>query len=81
MPDCHQRVARACECRGTGRLGMLAHQGALALDRWTGNPAPLRAMGEGLGFCGGEFFLDKPGGAGNMVVRARCGGARLDGGD
>ncbi len=60
---------------------MLVHQAALPVDRWMGKPPPLHAMREAMGIYRGEFFLDKQGGAGNMVVRARCGGARSDGGD
>jgi shikimate dehydrogenase len=27
-----------------GGLGMLVHQGALAFERWTGRPAPIKVM-------------------------------------
>ena len=35
------RAAREAGCNTAGGLGMLAHQGALAFERWTGVPAPL----------------------------------------
>jgi shikimate dehydrogenase len=41
-------AARAAGCRTTNGLGMLLHQGARALEIWSGRPAPLGAMGEAL---------------------------------
>lgn len=38
------RRARARGARGTHGAGMLAHQGALALEYWTGRPAPVALM-------------------------------------
>lgn len=43
------RAARARGCPAGNGLGMLIHQGALAFERWTGNPAPVQAMREALG--------------------------------
>jgi shikimate dehydrogenase len=40
------RVARRRGCRAANGLGMLLYQGALALERWTGAPAPVQAMRE-----------------------------------
>lgn len=40
------RWARSRGCRVANGLGMLVHQGALAFERWTGNPAPVQAMRE-----------------------------------
>jgi shikimate dehydrogenase len=37
-------AARAAGCRVANGLGMLLHQGAKALEIWTGQPAPLREM-------------------------------------
>lgn len=42
------RAARAAGCRVANGLGMLLHQGAKALEIWTGRPAPLKAMREAL---------------------------------
>lgn len=36
--------ARAAGCRAVGGLGMLIHQGALAFELWTRQPAPLEIM-------------------------------------
>jgi shikimate dehydrogenase len=36
--------ARRRGARGVNGIGMLAHQGALALEIWTGRPAPVRTM-------------------------------------
>ena len=36
--------ARAAGAAAVGGLGMLVHQGALALELWTGQPAPLAVM-------------------------------------
>jgi shikimate dehydrogenase len=36
--------ARRCGARGANGIGMLAHQGALALEIWTGRPAPAATM-------------------------------------
>ncbi|HEY6463509.1 MAG TPA: shikimate dehydrogenase, partial [Polyangiaceae bacterium] len=38
------RAARARGLRAANGLGMLARQGALALELWLGVPAPLAAM-------------------------------------
>lgn len=38
------RAARDAGCRVANGLGMLLHQGAKALEIWTGQPAPLREM-------------------------------------
>jgi shikimate dehydrogenase len=38
------RAARARGLRAVDGLGMLLHQGALAFEHWTGQPAPLAAM-------------------------------------
>ena len=38
------RAARARGARGVNGAGMLAHQGALALEEWTGLPAPVELM-------------------------------------
>ena len=38
------REARACGARAAGGAGMLAHQGALALEIWTGAAAPVDLM-------------------------------------
>jgi shikimate dehydrogenase len=42
------RAAKAAGCRVANGLGMLLHQGARALEIWTGRPAPLWAMREAL---------------------------------
>lgn len=45
------RVMHAAEVRGlrtVDGLGMLLHQGALAFEQWTGQPAPITAMREAL---------------------------------
>jgi shikimate dehydrogenase len=42
------RVAQAAGCRAANGLGMLLHQGAKALEIWTGNTAPLKIMREAL---------------------------------
>ena len=36
--------ARAAGCRAANGLGMLLHQGAKALEIWSGQPAPLNVM-------------------------------------
>lgn len=41
-------AARAVGCRCANGLGMLLHQGARALELWTGQPAPLAVMREAL---------------------------------
>jgi shikimate dehydrogenase len=38
------KLAKAAGCRTVNGLGMLLHQGAKALELWTGQPAPLEAM-------------------------------------
>jgi shikimate dehydrogenase len=38
------RAARARGARAAGGLGMLVHQGALAFELWTGQPAPVAVM-------------------------------------
>jgi len=38
------KVAKAAGCRTVNGLGMLLHQGAKALELWTGQPAPIEAM-------------------------------------
>lgn len=38
------RAAQSAGCRVANGLGMLLHQGAKALEIWTGQPAPLEAM-------------------------------------
>ncbi|HWW02941.1 MAG TPA: shikimate dehydrogenase [Candidatus Acidoferrum sp.] len=38
------KLARAAGCRTANGLGMLLHQGARALELWTGRPAPMEAM-------------------------------------
>jgi shikimate dehydrogenase len=40
------RTARRRGARGAHGAGMLARQGALALELWTGRPAPARLMEE-----------------------------------
>jgi shikimate dehydrogenase len=40
--------ARAAGCRTANGLGMLLHQGALALEIWSGRPAPLGKMRQAL---------------------------------
>jgi shikimate dehydrogenase len=42
------RSARAAGCRTANGLGMLLHQGALALEIWSGRPAPLETMRQAL---------------------------------
>jgi shikimate dehydrogenase len=37
-------IARTARRRATNGLGMLLHQGALAFELWTGEPAPLDVM-------------------------------------
>lgn len=41
-------AARAAGCRASNGLGMLLHQGARALEIWTGRPAPLDIMRQAL---------------------------------
>jgi len=43
------RWARSRGCRVANGMGMLVHQGALAFERWTGNPAPVQVMREAVG--------------------------------
>ena len=46
-PRCHPPSGRGRGGRGVdtvGGLGMLVHQAALAIERWTGQPAPVEAM-------------------------------------
>ena len=38
------KVARGKGCRVVGGLGMLAHQGAVSFQLWTGRKAPLEVM-------------------------------------
>jgi shikimate dehydrogenase len=38
------KLAKAAGCRVANGLGMLLHQGARALELWTGRPAPVEAM-------------------------------------
>ena len=38
------QAAKAAGCRAANGLGMLLHQGAKALEIWSGKPAPLEAM-------------------------------------
>ena len=38
------REAKAAGCRAANGLGMLLHQGAQALEIWSGKPAPREAM-------------------------------------
>ena len=38
------RAAKAAGCRAANGAGMLLHQGARALELWTGRPAPVAAM-------------------------------------
>jgi shikimate dehydrogenase len=42
------RVAQAAGCRAANGLSMLLHQGAKALEIWTGSVAPLKVMREAL---------------------------------
>lgn len=42
------KAARARDARTLDGTGMLVHQGAIALERWTGRPAPVEAMREAL---------------------------------
>jgi len=42
------RAAKAAGCRVANGLGMLLHQGARAIEIWTGRPAPLWVMREAL---------------------------------
>ena len=37
-------LARKSGCRGANGLGMLLHQGAAALEIWSGRPAPIDVM-------------------------------------
>ena len=41
-------AAKAGGCRTTNGLGMLLHQGAKALEIWSGKPAPVEVMREAL---------------------------------
>lgn len=50
------RAARAQGCRSGNGLPMLVRQGALTFERWTGRPAPVRAMREALGLPPGGVF-------------------------
>jgi shikimate 5-dehydrogenase len=59
-------AAREQGCRAANGLGMLLYQGALAFERWTGQPVPVRATGQALGLTSGDISLDKPGGIVNM---------------
>lgn len=43
------RAARGQGCPAGNGLPMLVHQGALAFERWTGNPAPIQAMRKAVG--------------------------------
>jgi len=38
------KAAKAAGCRTSNGLGMLLHQGAKALELWTGQPAPIEVM-------------------------------------
>ena len=38
------RAAREAGCRAANGVGMLLHQGARALELWTGRPAPVAVM-------------------------------------
>jgi shikimate dehydrogenase len=38
------QAAKAAGCRAANGLGMLLHQGARALELWSGRPAPLADM-------------------------------------
>jgi len=42
------RAARAAGCRTANGLSMLLHQGAKALEIWSGRPAPVEAMRQAL---------------------------------
>lgn len=42
------RAARAAGARVVEGVGMLVHQGAIALEQWTGRPAPVATMREAL---------------------------------
>jgi shikimate dehydrogenase len=42
------KTARAAGCRVANGLGMLLHQGAKALELWTGQPAPVEVMRQAL---------------------------------
>ncbi len=42
------RAARAAGCKTANGAGMLLHQGARALELWTGRPAPVEVMREAL---------------------------------
>jgi len=42
------QAARSRGCRASNGFAMLVHQGALAFERWTGTPAPVRVMREAL---------------------------------
>jgi shikimate dehydrogenase len=42
------REAKAAGCRTTNGLGMLLHQGAKALEIWSGKPAPIEVMRQAL---------------------------------
>jgi len=42
------RAAKAAGCRAANGLGMLLHQGAMALEIWSGRPAPTEAMRQAL---------------------------------
>jgi shikimate dehydrogenase len=42
------RAAREAGCRAANGLGMLLHQGAKALEIWTGRPAPIEVMRKAL---------------------------------
>ena len=42
------QAAKAAGCRGANGIGMLLHQGASALEIWSGKPAPIPVMREAL---------------------------------
>ena len=42
------KAAKAAGCRVANGIGMLLHQGARALEIWTGRPAPVAVMREAL---------------------------------
>jgi shikimate dehydrogenase len=42
------KAAQAAGARTLDGTGMLVHQGALAFEYWTGQPAPIEAMREAL---------------------------------
>ena len=66
-------AADAGRDRGNG-LGMLVHQAALQIERWTGRTAPVEAMWASVAGPGHDERPEPPGGAGDARGRPRRGG-------